>query len=117
MINTASTISIEAAALDKPIINLAFDMKKVNYWASTKRFYDFEHYQPVISSGAVKLARSREELLEMTLHYLDKPHLEKDERAKLRDMMCYKLDGLSAQRVAEHVLSLIDGEDFHSSPN
>jgi len=112
VINTASTMTLEAASLDKPVVNLAVDIERVNYWSSSQRFYEFNHYLPIVKSGAVKIARSLDELITMILRYLEEPHLEKQERTNLRETMCYKLDGRSAQRVADHLLCLLDGKPF-----
>lgn len=112
VINTASTVSIEAAVLGKPVVNLAFDMKKVDYWKSSQRFYEFEHYQPIIDSGGVKLANSFEELILAIFDYLDDPKLGEKGRAILCEKMCYKIDGLSSQRVTDHILSMLDGNRF-----
>jgi len=116
VMNTASTTSIEAAALDKPIINLAFDMEKTSYWFSCQRYYEFEHYKPVVESGAVKLANSPDELITLILRYLDNPHFEKEERVRLKNKMCFKLDGQSSDRVAGHMLALTNEGAFHKLP-
>jgi CDP-glycerol glycerophosphotransferase (TagB/SpsB family) len=112
VINTASTMTLEAAALDKPVVNLALDLEPTDYWQSSQRYYEFEHYLPIVNSGAVKIARTLDELVAMSLRYLDAPHLEEQERGELRKMMCYKLDGRSAQRVADHLFCVLDGKPF-----
>ena len=107
-INTASTMTIDAVALDKPVVNIAFDLRPRGYYQSCRRFYGFVHYQPIIESGAAKLATSFEELVTLLHRYLDNPGLECEERARLREIMCYKVDGKSAERIADLLLKELE---------
>ena len=43
--------------------------------------------------------------MSLTERYLDSPELEGPQRARLRDMLCYKVDGRSAERVAHNLLA------------
>ena len=71
-INVASTISLELCMLDKPAINVGYnppgkDIYPYNY----TRFYSFDHYKPIVASGAVQVAKDEMELklfLEAALH-------------------------------------------------
>ncbi|GGN10563.1 hypothetical protein GCM10010967_53040 [Dyadobacter beijingensis] len=47
-IQIASTMLLDAAACDKPVISIAYDAHpQVPYRASVRRFYDYAHYQPL----------------------------------------------------------------------
>lgn len=109
VVNTCSTTSLDAVAMDRPVVNIAFDLEPKTYYKSCRRYYDFDHYQPIIKSGATKIAASFEELVSLIRCYMDNPELESLERARLRETMCYKVDGQSGQRVAEYLLRRLDG--------
>jgi len=112
VVNTASTMTIDAAALDRPVVNIAFDLDEKAYDLSVRRYFDWVHIQPIVKSGASRLAGSFDELMALVLRYLDNPGLEREQRAQLREAMCYKIDGKSAQRVADYLLRALDEKSF-----
>ena len=63
-INTASTMSLDASAMDKPIINIAFDWEEQSQYQSVARYYEFLHYKPILESKGTSLVSSSEELFE-----------------------------------------------------
>jgi hypothetical protein len=109
VVNTASTISLDGVAMDKPVIAIAFDLEPRHYNRSASRYYDLAHYRPVVDSGATKIGRTFEECLALIIRYLNTPELESRERASLRETMCYKVDGRSSWRVTELILGVLDG--------
>jgi len=108
LVNTASTISIDAAALDRPVVNINFDHHETDYIHSVRRYFDMVHYRPFVGSKATSLAGSFEEMLAMIHRYLDNPELEREERANLAETMCYKVDGKSAERISSFLLDALD---------
>ena len=108
LVNTASTISIDAAALDKPVVNIKFDLHKTDYIHSVRRYFDMIHYKPFIGSQATCLATSFDEMLAMIERYLDNPKLEHEQRSNLAETMCYKVDGKSADRISSFLLTALD---------
>ena len=83
-INVASTISLELCMLDKPAINVAYnppgkDISPYNY----TRFYSFDHYKPIVESGAVELAENEEEMLKLLISAIENPAKRKTERERL----------------------------------
>ena len=110
VINTASTISIDAIALDKPVVNIAFDLYEQNYYRSVKRIFNTIHFQLVVKSKASKLADSVEHLVSLTQRYLANPDLEHEHRVEFSEAMCHKVDGKSAERLASFLLESLDGK-------
>lgn len=105
-INTASTMTIEAAIFDTPIVLLGFDgSQKCSYWRSVRRYYDREHYLPIMKSGGAALVQDFDELLNILKEYLDNPKLNHAGRERIRVEQCYKLDGKAGERVAEAIIS------------
>ena len=63
----------------KPAINIGFEPPGSNLpnWSRFSRHVDYEHYLPVVASGAIMLARSISELNDMIQFTLDNPHHKK----------------------------------------
>ena len=111
VVNVASTITIDAACFDTPVVNIAYDgYTSKPYPISTLRYYDFEHYRRIVEAGGVRIARSNEETIRHIQSYLDDPTLETEGRRKIREQQCWKLDGQSGRRIAEYLLALLDGK-------
>lgn len=107
-INIASTTSLDAAACEIPIINVAFDgYKDEKYFGSARRFYDFTHYKDVVKTGAVKLVYNEKELIHGINHYLKSPSSDKEKRDKLVSEQCWKVDGKSSERVVKIISDFI----------
>lgn len=108
VINTASTITIDAACFDSPVINVAFDgPQNKPFIESCRRFYDFEHYQNIVNTGGVKVAYSLEELVTDINIYLDNPNDDANGRERIRQEQCWKLDGKSGERIANYILEYL----------
>jgi hypothetical protein len=107
-INVASTLSLELCMFDKPVINVGFNPPSVKKEIlSYSDYYEFDHYKPVVDSGAVCIARSPGEMKEMLASYIGNPCIHKAERKELIDRMFgTTLDGSSSSRVAQVLLRL-----------
>jgi hypothetical protein len=87
-VNVASTMTLDFAIHDKPVVNIAFDVSNpppfgVPLWDF---FYNFEHYRPVVDLGAARFARSPEELAQHINACLDDPSLDRDGRRRLVEL-------------------------------
>jgi hypothetical protein len=110
VVNVASTITIDAAAFDKPVVNIAYDGYTTKpYLQSALRYYDYDHYRRIVQSGGVRIARSNAETIEHVQAYLDDPTLEAAGRALIRTSQCWKLDGQSGRRIGQYLLDLLYG--------
>jgi hypothetical protein len=106
-INVASSITIDAAIFDTPVVNLRFDAEPGRpYLKSVRRQYDTDHYKQVLRTGAVRLADSPEQLVDEVRRYLVDPAHERAERANLVRALCYRLDGRAGARVAEAIVRI-----------
>lgn len=104
-INICSTLTIDAAAFDKPVVNVAFDgWAKKPYLESTRRFYDHDHYRPILASGGVRLVKNPDELVFAIRQYLEDPARDRDGRARIVREQCWKLDGKAGERIANLLL-------------
>jgi hypothetical protein len=103
-INVASSMSIDAAIFDTPIVNLRFDAEPGRpYLKSVRRQYDTDHYRQVLRTGAVRLADSPEELIAEVRRYLADPAHERSERRDLVRALAFNDDGQAGARVAQAI--------------
>jgi hypothetical protein len=107
-VNIASTISLELCMFDKPVVNVGYDPPGQDLGDdSCARYYRFDHYEPVVRSGAVEVAYSAADMECMLRHALERPEERRNERRALLDRMFGgTLDGCSSSRVAEALLRL-----------
>lgn len=104
IVNVASTIAIEAAIFDTPVVNIAFDGEQESEFArSSRRYYRFTHYANITRHEAVRVAWSPGELVRHVKSYLDDPSQDRDGRARVVREQCEFMDGRAAERVAGFV--------------
>ncbi len=104
VVNVASTIAIEAAIFDTPVVNIGFDGEQPSDWTkSARRYYRFTHYVNVTRHEAVRVAESPEQLVEFVGRYLEDPSLDRRGRRRVVEEQCQFLDGRSAERSAAFV--------------
>ncbi len=95
-----STIVIDAAVYDRPIILVGFDGEKNrSYYESIRRYYDYDHFRPVITSGGIRLTSNFQELKVSLHNYLERSREDHEGRAKIASLECGKLDGHSSERL------------------
>jgi hypothetical protein len=105
IVNVASTIGIEAAVLDTPVVNIGFDgHDEKPFLDSARRFYVYTHYKPLVDIGAVRVAYAPAALIEEVAAYLADPSRDKAGRARAATDLCFRVDGQAAERVAAFVL-------------
>jgi hypothetical protein len=111
-INIASTVTLELCMLDKPVINVSYQPgERTGGYAHVdyRRYYQFDHYRPVVQSGAVTVASSEEEMGDLLRAALVDPGRHGDQRRSLiATMFGAKLDGYSAVRVADRLVRLAE---------
>ena len=101
VVNVASTIAIEAAIFDTPVVNVSFDGETPSGWTqSARRYYRFTHYTNITRHGAVRVAETPHQLGELIGQYLAEPGLDREGRRRVVMEQCQFLDGRSAERVA-----------------
>jgi hypothetical protein len=93
---------------DKPVINVGYNPKSVGRSElSYADYYEFDHYKPVVDSGAVNVAWSENEMASLIKYYLEQPNAGREDRKVLIDRMFgATLDGRSGHRAAQTLLHL-----------
>lgn len=110
-INVASTVSLELCMFDKPVINVGCNPKTVDESVlKYADYYEFDHYAPVVESGAVDVAFDRKQMREFIDRALKQPERASENRKNLlKKMFGETLDGKSAARVAEVLAEIAKG--------
>ncbi|MBA4320190.1 MAG: hypothetical protein C0412_17470, partial [Flavobacterium sp.] len=105
-----SSISVDAAVFNKPIINIKFKRTGKKYAnQNINLFYDSDHYKKLIDTSGVKIVNNKVELLYWINKYLNNPEIDYQGRKLIIKEQCWKLDGQSGKRVADFLLSLCLG--------
>lgn len=102
-----ATMCIDAAFFDKPTIVIAFDKDQRPYWDSIRRYFDYEHLEPVVKSEGIKVARSAEELIPAVAVYFRNPKLDGEGRERIVEDEIGFRDGQSTERLANVLLSYL----------
>jgi CDP-glycerol:poly(glycerophosphate) glycerophosphotransferase len=103
VLNVASTIAIEASVFDTPVVNIAFDDQPGEarpFLESPLRYYSYTHYQQIVRAGAVRIATSAGEMIDLVNGYLVDPSKDAAGRRRVVAEQCEFTDGRSAERLA-----------------
>lgn len=102
----ASSLSVDAAMFDKPVININFEITKSDLPSkSPTKFYQMTHYKEALRTGGIRLVHDKEELIAWTKRYLADPALDHEGRARLVREQCGNTDGNAGVRIGEFILS------------
>ncbi len=103
-ITFASTLSLDGALMDIPMINIGFGAQFDHEGNDkTSLLYELTHYQPILQSNGVDLVQSEQELLEKIIEAINNKNKKSEERKNLRERMTRLSDGLAAQRIADGI--------------
>ncbi|MDB3914778.1 hypothetical protein N9364_02855, partial [Alphaproteobacteria bacterium] len=97
-----------ASALDKPIINIAFDFDKKSYFNSVKRYYDQIHYKDIIKSNSTSLAKNPSEMITLLSKYLETPTIKKEERKRMNHILLAGNKGNASKNIANTVNTVLN---------
>lgn len=102
-INFGSTMTLDFALRDKPVINLAFDVTDPPTYGLPMWEYlqQFEHYRPVIEFGAARFARTADELAGHVNAYLQDPSLDREGRRRFAELEVGVPVGQSSRRIVD----------------
>ena len=107
VITWASTMIIDSAVMDRPIILVGFGAAARPYGESILQYYDYDHQRRILETGGCRLARSPEELKEWAGRYLAYPSLDRHGRARIVREYCGALDGKAGERLADVILAVL----------
>jgi hypothetical protein len=106
VINLSSTVTIDAAIFDKPIVNLDFDpqpgsrdqrlVKDINHL--------WKHFKPIAESGGVWLVDDFDEIETAVKAYIKTPGLHREQRRWIVEHVCGYADGTCGERLAAAII-------------
>ncbi len=114
VVNLSSTIAVDAAIFDRPVINLDFDPEPgaPNQQLVKEINHQWDHFQPIAHSGGIWLVNDYDDLLKATRTYLAKPELHREARKWIVRYVCGEVDGRAGERLAEAIFAaLSQGDD------
>jgi CDP-glycerol glycerophosphotransferase (TagB/SpsB family) len=106
VINLSSTVAVDAAILDKPVVNLDYDPEpgQPNLALVKDVNHTWTHFKPIAESGGLWLVNRPEETVEAVKTYLANAGLHRNQRRWIAEYVCQHLDGHSGERMAEAIL-------------
>jgi hypothetical protein len=106
VINVLSSIVIDAAVLDRPVITIGFEgwETDVPFGNSVARYHADENMEKLLAIGGTPVVRSPEELYAHIQKYLAEPGTDHDGRERIVSRQCNGLDGHAKERIAQAVL-------------
>ena len=110
VITTSSTLSIDAACADTPIVNVFFDGREVNSTQSVARFKQYTHYAKILATGGIYIADSLEQFGHAMYRYATDPAADREARQEIVSQQIGRLDGLAGNRTAQKLLELAANE-------
>jgi len=107
LISTISTLNLEAAILNKPLISIGFDGNvTLPYVLSVARYYEYDHMLPLVRSGGMRVAYTRASLLDEVKRALTEPSIDTHGREILVSDLVGVCDGQAGDRVAKALISI-----------
>jgi len=101
----ASSVSIDAAVFDKPVININFEINpNEKLIKSPTQYYKMEHYKKALDTGGICMVNNEDDLIASVNRYLENPSLDKEGRRVLVKQQCKFTDGKSGERISKFIM-------------
>lgn len=117
VVTAGSTLMIEAALLDRPVVTVAFDGNSIEpYWFSIARFHDKAvHILDLLRTGGVRVAHNKGELAAHITAYMQDASLDRAERRTLVERFAGPHRGKSGTYLGEQLLALLSDDKRNAS--
>lgn len=102
-----STMNIDGAILNKPHINIDFDIEGGVYIDGSFYQYQSAHYKKILRTGSPTVVRNLDELKEGINTYLKDPTVQSEERKLMVTEQVYRLDGKAGSDMAEILYNMM----------
>jgi hypothetical protein len=109
VVNLASTIAVDAAILDRPVVNIDYDPEPGQPKAKLVRAvnHEWNHYRPLLESGGIWNCGSVEETIAACAAYISNPDLHREGRARVVRHVAGYSDGRCGARMADALLAVL----------
>jgi hypothetical protein len=110
VVNLSSTVTIDAAIFDCPVVNLDFDPQpgQVQQQLIKDINHKWNHFKPIAESDGVWLVNDLNEMIYAVKTYLQNPNLHNAKRQWITQYVCGYLDGKCGERMAQAVRQFAD---------
>ena len=114
VVNIVSTVSVDAALCDRPVVALDFDPSpaRADQQLIREINHEWTHFSPIAESGGVWLVKDVPEMLHAVRSYLDNPELHREKRRWISRFVCEFPDGRCGARLAIAVLEFASAASF-----
>lgn len=105
VLNSGSTMILDAVCFDTPVIGIAFDGEKEegDYWRSTRRLFLREHCATIAKTGGLRIVKNKTELIAAINGYLEDRNRDHENRMRLVDQQTGTVGG-AGERLAQAML-------------
>lgn len=103
-VNVASTMTLDAALLDRPVIGIDFSSETDAPRGIMYEEYGVEHYRPLVDRGGLRVAKSWTELAALMESAVGDPGRDRVQRAQMVEYECGRADGRAAERLTAALL-------------
>lgn len=109
--NMCSTMALDAAILDRPVIGVAFaSVPGSPEEGIYRQTYHLHHYKPLVESRGLRIAHDLDEMMDLVAAALDNPERDQEYRAEMVRRECGVVDGCAAERIAAVISRIVAGE-------
>src|SRR3989344_3029697 len=109
LISVVTSLGLDLLHFDKPHIMLGFDGYEQRPWLkSVRRYHEEDNMKDFIDTGAVRVAKSPQELVQFTGEYLNNSQLDATGRELARKNILYCTDGKAGQRIGNLVTNYLE---------
>jgi hypothetical protein len=106
VVNLASTVTVDAAIFDRPVVNIDYDPQpgQADQQLIREVNHEWTHFKPIAESGGVWLVNNPRETVEAIKGYLRNPAEHRAGRRWITEYVCGYVDGRSGERMAEAIV-------------
>jgi len=105
-INIFSTVTIEAAYFDKPVVHIAFDPLPIKNRIPCHEYYNWDHFKPIVDTGSTILVHNYEELYKAIDKFISTPALLAAQRKLLIDKYIGREVGTASTAVVHELVRI-----------
>jgi hypothetical protein len=107
LVNTYSTLMLEASIFQRPIVNVCFDSINPRTGLPYEVFLNYPHLKRILSTGGTRTAQTPDELIALINMYLQHPELDSERRERIRINECGPNQGRAGVAIGQYILSLL----------
>jgi hypothetical protein len=118
VMNTSSTICIDAAALDTPVVCACWDgYRTLPEDKGVRKYHKYTHFKKLLATGGVRVAHSIDDMVAHLNAYQADRSLDREGRARIIERQCMAIDGKTGERMAEYILRAARAHRAHNGAN